>query len=176
MFRALTAQDYNKLDDYPTLIYGLATSAYGPVAIAWWPDTKGDFICYVGIKADLQKATEQLHDLFPHNPLQRNDKKATAFFKSYNVTDKPPSVLMKGSPFYLDVWKTLYKTKCGTTLTYGELAKKAGRPLASRAVGSAMATNPIALIVPCHRVLASGGLGGYGPGPEMKKRLLAAEQ
>jgi methylated-DNA-[protein]-cysteine S-methyltransferase len=64
----------------------------------------------------------------------------------------------------------------GETVSYGELAGMAGRPLASRAVGTAMATNPLPLVVPCHRVIAAGGrLGGYGPGPELKVRLLELE-
>jgi methylated-DNA-[protein]-cysteine S-methyltransferase len=64
----------------------------------------------------------------------------------------------------------------GETVSYGELAGMAGRPLASRAVGTAMATNPLPLVVPCHRVVAAGGrLGGYGPGPELKAQLLEME-
>ena len=64
----------------------------------------------------------------------------------------------------------------GETVTYGELAGMAGRPLASRAVGTAMATNPLPVVVPCHRVLAAGGrLGGYGPGLALKERLLRME-
>jgi len=65
----------------------------------------------------------------------------------------------------------------GTTITYGELAAAAGRPGAARAVGSAMAHNPVALILPCHRVLASdGSLGGYGGGLDMKRGLLHIER
>lgn len=65
----------------------------------------------------------------------------------------------------------------GRTVSYLELAAAAGSPRASRAVGSAMATNPIPVIVPCHRVLRSGGaLGGYGGGLDAKRRLLALEQ
>ena len=64
----------------------------------------------------------------------------------------------------------------GATMSYGELAAAAGRPGAARAVGYAMAHNPVPLIVPCHRVLASDGtLGGYGGGLEMKRRLLRIE-
>jgi O-6-methylguanine DNA methyltransferase len=62
------------------------------------------------------------------------------------------------------------------TVTYGELAEMAGYPRAARAVGGAMAHNPVAVIVPCHRVLpADGTLGAYGYGPDVKARLLAAE-
>ena len=64
----------------------------------------------------------------------------------------------------------------GHVVTYGALAAKAGRPRAARAVGSACATNPVPIIVPCHRVLpGSGGVGSYGGGPELKRLLLAHE-
>ncbi len=75
-----------------------------------------------------------------------------------------------------EVLTALETVPYGETVSYGELAGMAGRPLASRAVGTAMATNPLPLVVPCHRVIAAGGrLGGYGPGPELKVQLLELE-
>lgn len=75
------------------------------------------------------------------------------------------------------VLETLYRdVPYGETVSYGELAVMAGRPGAARAVGSAMANNPIPVVVPCHRVLAAGGrIGGYGGGLGMKRALLAIE-
>jgi len=65
----------------------------------------------------------------------------------------------------------------GETMTYGELARKAGRPGAARAVGQVMARNPFPLLIPCHRVVGSGGrLTGFGGGLEMKRELLAKER
>jgi len=63
----------------------------------------------------------------------------------------------------------------GRTATYGEVAARAGRPCAARSVGQAMARNPVPLAVPCHRVVAAGGLGGFGGGAALKRRLLALE-
>lgn len=64
----------------------------------------------------------------------------------------------------------------GEVATYGELARRAGRPGAARAVGNTMRTNPIPIVIPCHRVVASGGsLGGFGGGLDMKQRLLTLE-
>jgi methylated-DNA-[protein]-cysteine S-methyltransferase len=79
--------------------------------------------------------------------------------------------------FHRKVLKVLHDTvPAGATTSYGELATAAGRPGAARAVGSAMANNPVPIIVPCHRVLASDGkLGGYGGGLEMKRKLLELE-
>jgi len=63
----------------------------------------------------------------------------------------------------------------GTTITYGELARRAGSPRACRAAGQVMARNPVPLVIPCHRVVAADGLGGYAGGRAMKSRLLALE-
>jgi O-6-methylguanine DNA methyltransferase len=82
----------------------------------------------------------------------------------------------KGTPFQQEVWHQLREIPVGTTISYGELARRVGRPKASRAVGMANATNPIALIVPCHRVIRTGGaLGGYAFGLDYKCWLLAHE-
>jgi O-6-methylguanine DNA methyltransferase len=82
----------------------------------------------------------------------------------------------RGTPFQLDVWKQLRLIRVGTTISYGELARRVRRPSAQRAVGMANASNPIALIVPCHRVIRTGGaLGGYAFGLEYKQWLLAHE-
>lgn len=81
------------------------------------------------------------------------------------------------SPFLRAVWEATREIPRGQTCSYGELAARAGRPDAARAVGQAMARNPWPIIVPCHRVVASdGGLGGYGGGLDMKERLLRLER
>jgi methylated-DNA-[protein]-cysteine S-methyltransferase len=82
----------------------------------------------------------------------------------------------RGTSFQLSVWKTLLEIPYGSTTTYSELAAAIGRPSACRAVGAANGRNPLAVIVPCHRVIgASGALTGYGGGLERKRRLLALE-
>jgi methylated-DNA-[protein]-cysteine S-methyltransferase len=82
-----------------------------------------------------------------------------------------------GTPFQHEVWDALVEIPFGRTMTYGALAERVGRPAAARAVGRANATNPIALIVPCHRVIgADGGLTGYGGGLPVKRALLDFEQ
>jgi methylated-DNA-[protein]-cysteine S-methyltransferase len=78
----------------------------------------------------------------------------------------------------LAIWRALRDVPRGTTVTYGELADRAGRPGAARAVGSAMARNPWPIVVPCHRVLAAGGaLGGFSaPGGVVTKRRLLVQE
>jgi methylated-DNA-[protein]-cysteine S-methyltransferase len=82
-----------------------------------------------------------------------------------------------GTPFQLGVWKHLCEIPYGETISYGELARRIGNPKASRAVGLANGSNPIAIIVPCHRVIGSNGkLTGYGGGLPIKEKLLALER
>ena len=81
-----------------------------------------------------------------------------------------------GTPFQRRVWEELRTIPRGTTVTYAELAARIGRPGAARAVGSAVARNPISIVVPCHRVVgADGSLTGYAGGVERKRELLALE-
>ena len=82
-----------------------------------------------------------------------------------------------GTPFQRRVWDELRRIAYGETISYGELARRIGRPTASRAVGAANGRNPLAIVVPCHRVIgADGKLTGYGGGLPVKETLLAHEQ
>jgi O-6-methylguanine DNA methyltransferase len=82
---------------------------------------------------------------------------------------------LKGTTFQLEVWAALRRIPFGRVVTYGQLAAMVGRLGAARAVGQANGANPVAVIVPCHRVVASGGLGGYGGGLARKRLLLGLE-
>jgi O-6-methylguanine DNA methyltransferase len=85
-------------------------------------------------------------------------------------------VLLKGTAFQRKVWRALVEIPRGATVTYGELARRVRQPKAARAVGGAVGANPVAVLVPCHRVLAAGGkIGGYAWGTEKKRALLKAE-
>ncbi len=79
------------------------------------------------------------------------------------------------TPFQRSVLEAIRVIPAGKTMEYGEVAKMVGRPGAARAVGNVMAANPIPLVVPCHRVVASRGLGGYSGGLEVKRKLLKLE-
>jgi O-6-methylguanine DNA methyltransferase len=82
---------------------------------------------------------------------------------------------LSGTPFQRLVWEALRRIPPGEVRTYGEVARAVGRPGAARAVGSACGANPVVIIVPCHRAVGADGLGGFGPGLDIKRRLLALE-
>ena len=91
--------------------------------------------------------------------------------KTFDLPLKPG-----GTAFQRKVWRELERIPFGTVATYGEIALRAGCPKGARAVGQANHSNPIPILIPCHRVVASGGkLGGYGGGTELKIRLLEHE-
>jgi methylated-DNA-[protein]-cysteine S-methyltransferase len=107
----------------------------------------------------LKPVAEQLNLYF--------DRKLTSFSLSLGLD---------GSPFQMEVWRLLMEIPYGQTRTYGDLAHRLGRPDASRAVGRANATNPVAIVVPCHRVIgATGALTGYAGGIDVKRKLLELE-
>lgn len=102
------------------------------------------------------------------------------FLTNYYHQDKPAYLFRyldfgSISPFYKRVYEALSKIPMGSTTSYGSLAKAAGSPKAFRAVGSAMNRNPFPIIVPCHRVLAKNGIGGFASGISNKERLLSKE-
>ncbi len=84
---------------------------------------------------------------------------------------------VQGTPFQRTVWHRIRAIPLGATLSYGSLAKALGNPAATRAVAGACASNPAALVIPCHRIIRSdGGLGGYRWGLQRKRRLLSLEE
>jgi methylated-DNA-[protein]-cysteine S-methyltransferase len=110
----------------------------------------------------------------------RNPSGLSQAFRKYfagdlMAIDKLP-VKTGGTPFQRDVWRALRKIKCGTTVSYAQLAERIDRPTAVRAVGLANGSNPIGVVVPCHRVIGSNGsLTGYGGGLDRKRWLLEHE-
>lgn len=110
----------------------------------------------------------------------KNPQGFTDFFQAYfagdyQALDRIP-VDINGTPFQQQVWSALRTIPSGETISYGELAAKIGKPTAARAVGMANAVNPVAIVVPCHRVIgANAKLVGYGGGLDRKRWLLNHE-
>lgn len=115
-------------------------------------------------------------DLEPrHNLNGLSDRIGDYFAGELAAIDRLP-VQTAGTSFQREVWSALRKIPCGSTISYGKLAEQIGRPAAVRAVGLANGSNPIGVIVPCHRVIGSNGaLTGYGGGIERKRWLLEHE-
>jgi methylated-DNA-[protein]-cysteine S-methyltransferase len=110
-----------------------------------------------------------------HAPLRQAKQELSEYFggeRRHFETALAP----EGTPFQQAVWKTISTVGFGETISYGELARRAGRPDSVRAAGAATGRNPIGIIVPCHRIVGSNGsLTGYAGGLDRKRALLALE-
>jgi methylated-DNA-[protein]-cysteine S-methyltransferase len=113
----------------------------------------------------------------PRNALLNQAKRELAEYFAGKRTHFSVALDPQGTPFQRSVWKQIAKVGFGKTLTYGELAKRAGHPGSARAAGAATGRNPISIIVPCHRIMGSdGSLTGYAGGLGRKRALLVLER
>ncbi len=141
----------------------LVASATGLIAILW----KNDNPRRVPLK-DLVKDNDQ-------PILIETERQLKEYFAGKRDAFSIP-LDMRGTAFQKDVWRALLAIPFGKTLSYGQIAKQLGRPMASRAVGAANGRNPISIIVPCHRVIGSSGkLTGFAGGLDVKAHLLNLE-
>lgn len=159
--------------------YGIVPSALGPVLVAATP--RG--ICRVALGDDEAALERELRAAFPAARLERAGERvesATAAIVRYLAGNGPWPQLpldVRATAFQARVWAALGRIAPGATSTYGDLARALGDPRAARAVARACAANPVALLVPCHRVVGQdGGLRGYRWGVDRKRRLLELER
>lgn len=156
--------------------YSFAESPFGALIVASTP--KG--VCYMAFEEDEQKALSDLKVKFPNASFQRklDILQQNALFIFQNDWSKLPEIKLhlKGTDFQLKVWESLLKIPLGKLVTYGSLAEHIGNPKASRAVGTAIGSNPVAFLIPCHRVIQSSGIfGGYMWGPTRKTAIIGWE-
>ena len=157
-----------------TIRYVIADSPLGPLLIA--ATAKG--ICRLTFGED----ESALRRRFPNAEIVADDGRISpwveAALKAIETPAEAPEVPVdvRGTAFQEAVWRELRRIPLGETRSYADIAAAVGQPGAVRAVGTANGSNPVSVLVPCHRVIRSdGSLGGYGGGLENKKKLLAAE-
>jgi methylated-DNA-[protein]-cysteine S-methyltransferase len=132
----------------------------------------GDVLIGVWLPNERRHARNDADDVPP--VLKETASQLDEYFAGERI-DFDVRMELDGTDFQREVWTELTRIPYGETISYGELARRVGRPSAPRAVGQANGRNPIPVIVPCHRVLASNGIGGYGGGLKVKRQLLAVE-
>lgn len=172
----MTPAEYKHGGKNLSIHFNYNSSPFGDILVASTP--KG--ICHLAFYDDEQDAFASLQNHFPNAKfIQRTDsiqKNALSIF-SLELSKLPEVKLhLKGSEFQLKVWQALLKIPLGQLSTYGSIAKSIENPNASRAVGTAIGSNPIAFLIPCHRVIQSSGLiGGYMWGNTRKTAIIAWE-
>lgn len=156
--------------------YSFADSEFGEILIA--STSRG--VCFLAFIQNKQEGLAELKAQFPHANYSEGTSTyqddALVIFKSDWRNLKEIKLHLKGTEFQLKVWEALLKIPLGSLSTYGHIAACVNKPKASRAVGTAIGHNPIAYLIPCHRVIqASGHIGGYRWNPIRKKVMIGWE-
>ena len=172
----MTPAEYKNGGKQLTINFSYAESPFGNLIIASTP--KG--ICYMAFEENETKALNDLKEKFPNATYQQklDTLQQNALFIFQNDWTRLPNIKLhlKGTDFQLKVWESLLKIPLGKLSTYGSIAEQIGNTNASRAVGTAIGTNPVAYLIPCHRVIQSTGqIGGYMWGPTRKTAIIGWE-
>ena len=172
----MTPGEYKNGGEQLSISYSFEESPFGKLIIA--STTKG--ICYIAFIDDKQKSAEELQTHFPRASFEYREtdlhKKTLRIFEQDWNSKEQIKLHLKGTDFQLKVWEALLKIPTGGLTTYGSIAEQLNNPNASRAVGTAIGSNPIAFLIPCHRVIQSSGvIGGYMWGPTRKTAIIGWE-
>ena len=177
----MTASSYRSGGAGQEIRYAVQTCALGLVLVA--ATARG--VCTIEFGDTVAELTARLHERFPKARFRPADAEFSAWLQRVLDYLQTPAVAaqldlpldVRGTAFQQQVWKALREIPAGTTSTYTAVAEKIGRPSAVRAVAQAIASNPVAVAVPCHRVLRSdGSLSGYRWGVARKEQLLVNER
>jgi len=172
----MTPGEYKNGGENLTVNYSFAESPFGDLIVASTP--KG--ICHIAFVKDETDAFQILQNKFPNasykQMLDMSQQNALFIFTHDWTQLNQIKLHLKGTDFQLKVWETLLKIPMGKLATYGAISKHLQSPGASRAVGSAIGANPVAFLIPCHRVIQSSGIvGGYHWGSVRKTAMIGWE-
>jgi AraC family transcriptional regulator of adaptative response/methylated-DNA-[protein]-cysteine methyltransferase len=177
----MTPATYGKGGRGATINYAIVKCALGDLLVA----ATGKGVCSVTLGDSESVLANDLKKEFPQAQIQRDDDDDILSLSTKAIVDhlegKTPHIDLpldiQATSFQRQVWEQLRAIPCGKTSSYSEVARAIGKEKAVRAVASACASNPVALVIPCHRVIREDkSLGGYRWGLERKKKLLAEEK
>lgn len=172
----MTPAEYRDGGKNLSIRFSSSTSPFGNILIA----STGKGVCYMAFYEEYSEGLNALKEKYPHasfneqsDSLQQN---ALQIFKKDWNNIQQIRLHLKGTDFQLKVWEALLKIPMGELSTYGAIANGIGNPNASRAVGTAIGSNPVAYLIPCHRVIrATGIFGGYRWGSTRKTAIIGWE-
>jgi AraC family transcriptional regulator of adaptative response/methylated-DNA-[protein]-cysteine methyltransferase len=172
----MTPGEFKNGGEALSINYSFAETPFGDIIIA--STTKG--ICHLSFVDNENKGLENLQYFFPHATVSRKtdllQQDALRFFTGDWSDLKKIKLHLKATAFQLKVWQSLLHIPFGNRATYGSIAQHIENPKASRAVGTAIGDNPVAFLIPCHRVIRSSGItGGYHWGTDRKTAMLGWE-
>lgn len=161
-----------------TVRFAVGRTSLGSILVA--ASQRG--ICAIQLGDDPQKLVRDFQQRFPNAHLLGDDPQFEEWVAAVGLVERPAGgfalpLEVRGTAFQHRVWQALCEIPCGQTRSYGEIARRVGSPKAVRAVAQACGANPVAVAIPCHRVVRTdGSLCGYHWGVERKAKLLAAER
>lgn len=172
----MTPGEFKNGGEKLSINYCFAESPFGKIIVA--STAKG--VCHMSFREDQHLALSELKTHFPnaqyHQVLDKFQQDALFIFQNDWQQLDQIKLHLKGTEFQLKVWETLLTIPMGQLSTYGNVAQKIDKPKAARAVGTAIGNNPVAFIIPCHRVIqASGRIGGYMWGNTRKSAIIGWE-
>ena len=173
---SMTPAEYKNGGASLQINYSCQPTPFGEVCVA--STSKG--ICHIAFLEESLDAMKSIQEYFPKANIKLQEEKAhteiSKIFNNMSSISSPLRLHLKGTPFQLKVWEALLKIPSGQLKTYGQIANSIGNPGSSRAVGTAIGSNPIAYLIPCHRVIQTSGLfGGYMWGPIRKTAIIGWE-
>ena len=172
----MTPGEFKNGGEKLTINYCFAESPFGKIIVA--STTKG--VCHMFFEEDESQAFTDLKQRFPkaqyHQVVDKFQQDALFVFQNDWKQLDQIKLHLRGTDFQLKVWEALLAIPTAQLTTYGGLAQQIGKPKASRAVGTAIGSNPVAFLIPCHRVIqASGNVGGYMWGGARKSAIIGWE-
>ena len=174
---AVTPGEFKRRGEGVVIEYGIGDTPFGPAFVGM---TERGICSFEFVDGKIKPHLANLESAWPKAGMRENNQVVSTmlkslFEKSANA-DKPIHVLVHGTNFQVNVWKALLRIPPGSVTSYGQVAAVIGSPRAARAVGSAIGDNPVAFLIPCHRVIRqSGAIGEYHWGSVRKQALLAWE-
>ncbi len=172
---AITPGEYKSQGKGVTFHWGTAPTEFGEAYVAW--TSKGIHRLEFLDNNNITLTIDTLRNKWPQAKIQQDNEYAGKILqKVFSDTHEPMRLWVSGTNFQIKVWQALLTISSGELYSYKAIATRIEQPKASRAVGTAIAQNPIAWLIPCHRVIQSSGvLGGYRWNPERKHILLTKE-
>ncbi|WP_337043387.1 methylated-DNA--[protein]-cysteine S-methyltransferase [Emticicia sp. 17c] len=177
-YEAMTPAEFKSKGEGLLIHYGIHETPFGECLIAVtgrgitdlrFLDADTKETCIIALKADFSKAIVVFDNDFTRPFIEQ-------IFYAHQVADSPVTLLLRGTNFQIKVWEALLKIPFGQIVSYDTIAQAIGQPTAQRAVGTAIGSNRLGYIIPCHRVLQKvGGIGGYRWGTTRKKAILGWE-
>ncbi|MEL6831859.1 MAG: methylated-DNA--[protein]-cysteine S-methyltransferase [Bacteroidota bacterium] len=176
-YESCTPGEFKQMGKDLHIHWAIVSSYFGPVIIA-----ETDLgICHVAFLDEEASAEAELQERYPsarlHQGLGANAQALAQYFSTWEIPQQPIQLFLQGTPFQLQVWKALLQIPTAQLRTYQDIGQDIGKPKAVRAIGTAIGKNPIAYLIPCHRVIRGDGqMGNYRWQPERKMAINGFER